>query len=71
MRAIIEYAVLLTGGLLATGAAQLSLSQHTAKIATIEQAQASQEKTLERMDYNIQIIGRKVGVQPLRRPENE
>jgi hypothetical protein len=43
--------------------------KNTLDIAIIAGKQEGQQKTLERMDYNVQIIAQKIGVVPLRKPE--
>jgi hypothetical protein len=42
-----------------------TVSASVVKVADIENVQTKQEKKITRMDYNIQLIGRAVGVQPL------
>lgn len=39
------------------------------RIGSLEVVQTTQQKTLDRMDYNIQNIANKVGVRPLKKPE--
>lgn len=41
------------------------------RVEALEVSTAKQKSTLERLDYNVQLIGRQVGVQPLAKPDGE
>lgn len=41
------------------------------RITTLESKQEKQDKKLTRMDYNVQLIGRAVGVKPLEKGDDE
>jgi hypothetical protein len=47
------------------------VSSAVAKVPIIEEIQVKQEKKITRIDYNIQLIGRKVGVPILEPAANE
>lgn len=47
------------------------VSGYGGRIAALEDTQTKQARTLTRMDYNIQIIARKIGVVPLRKRDGE
>ena len=46
------------------------VSSYGGRLSAVEQSQQSQDERLTRMDYNVQMIARKVGVKPLERPNN-
>lgn len=48
----------------------MRITANTSDITDIAAKQESQQKTLDRMDYNVQIIAQKVGVKPLRKPDD-
>lgn len=47
------------------------VSGYSGRIETVENKQNKQEKIITRMDYNVQIIARQVGVKPLEKGEDE
>jgi hypothetical protein len=71
IKTLITWGIMIAGGGAAWATLQHTVSEHTDKIASIEVNQNSQEKILDRMDYNVQIIARQVGVKPLKKADDE
>lgn len=41
------------------------------RVEALEAKQNNQKNILDRMDYNVQIIAQKIGVEPLKKPDDE
>lgn len=71
LKTLITWGLIILGAGATWGTLDKTVNDNSGKIKTLQDIQIVQEKTLDRMDYNVQIIAQKIGVKPLKRPENE
>lgn len=71
IKTLITWSLIILGAGATYGTLNKTVSDDHDEIQILQKTEQSHSETLNRVDYNIQIIAKKVGVTPLKKVENE